>query len=37
MKKYFCEEDVFGYVWENCDRDGLWDGDAANGELINSR
>jgi len=28
-KKYFCEEDVFGYVWENADADGIWDGNDA--------
>jgi hypothetical protein len=28
-KKLFCEEDVFGFIWENADHEGMWDGDAA--------
>ena len=27
-KRYFCEEDVFGFIWQHCDNDGIWDGDA---------
>jgi hypothetical protein len=27
-KKYFCEEGVFEFIWNNCDHDGLWDGNA---------
>jgi hypothetical protein len=27
-KKYFCEEEVFGFIWEHAD-DGMWTGDAA--------
>ena len=29
MKKHFCEENVFGFVWNNADHDGMWNGDAA--------
>ena len=28
-KKYFGEESAFEFVWNNCDHDGLWNGDAA--------
>jgi hypothetical protein len=28
-KKYFCEEEVFGFIWDHADRHGIWDGDAA--------
>lgn len=28
-KKYFREEDVFGFVWEHANRAGMWDGDAS--------
>lgn len=28
-KKHFCEQEVFGFIWNNCDDDGLWTGDAA--------
>jgi hypothetical protein len=27
-RKYFGEEYVFEFIWQHCDRDGLWDGDA---------
>jgi hypothetical protein len=29
MKRHFCEEYVFGFIWEHADRDGIWDGDDA--------
>jgi len=30
MRKKCCsEEEVFAFVWNNCDDDGLWTGDAA--------
>jgi hypothetical protein len=29
-KKYFHWEEVFRFIWENADRDGIWRGDAAN-------
>ena len=29
MKKCFREEDVFGFVWEHADREGMWTGDSA--------
>jgi hypothetical protein len=28
-KKCCCEEEVFAFVWNNADEDGLWSGDAA--------
>jgi hypothetical protein len=28
-RKYSAEEDVFAFIWDNADRDGLWIGDAA--------
>ncbi len=28
-KKYFGEEEVFGFIWDNADRQGMWDGDDA--------
>ena len=28
IKKYLCEEQVFGFIWEHADHDGMWDGDA---------
>jgi len=28
-KKYFCEEEVFGFVWDSADGEGLWEGTAA--------
>jgi hypothetical protein len=28
-KKYFCEEDVFRFIWDAADRDGIWTGDAS--------
>jgi hypothetical protein len=28
-KKYCSEEEVFKFIWDNCDDDGLWNGDAA--------
>ena len=27
-RKYFGEECVFEFVWQHCDNDGIWDGDA---------
>jgi hypothetical protein len=27
-RKYFCEEYVVEFIWQHCDNDGLWDGDA---------
>ena len=27
-RKYFAEEYVFEFIWQHCDNDGLWDGDA---------
>jgi hypothetical protein len=29
-RKYFGEEYVFEHICQHCDRDGLWDGDAAS-------
>ena len=29
-QKYFDWEYVFDFIWQHCDRDGLWDGDAAS-------
>jgi hypothetical protein len=29
-KNHCCEEDVFGYVWQNADADGIWDGNDAS-------
>jgi hypothetical protein len=28
-KKCFREEDVFGFIWERADREGMWNGDSA--------
>jgi hypothetical protein len=28
-KKCFREEEVFGFVWEHADREGMWNGDSA--------
>jgi hypothetical protein len=28
-KKYFDWEQAFRFIWENADRDGIWQGDAA--------
>jgi hypothetical protein len=28
-RKYFGWEQVFEFIWQHCDRDGLWNGDAA--------
>jgi hypothetical protein len=28
-RKCFCEEQVFGFIWDSADADGLWDGDAS--------
>jgi len=28
MKKHFCEQEVFGFIWDNADTDGIWSGDA---------
>jgi hypothetical protein len=25
-KRYFREEDVFGFIWDAADSDGMWDG-----------
>jgi hypothetical protein len=29
-KRYFDWEEVFRFIWENADRDGIWHGDAAS-------
>jgi hypothetical protein len=29
-RKYFGWEQVFEFIWQHCDRDGLWTGDAAS-------
>ncbi len=26
--RYFCEEDVFRFIWDAADADGLWNGNA---------
>lgn len=26
-KRYFREEDVFGFIWKAADEDGIWEGD----------
>jgi hypothetical protein len=28
VKKHFGDEYLFEFIWNNCDREGLWDGDA---------
>ena len=28
-KKYCDQESVFAHIWDNCDQDGLWAGDAS--------
>jgi hypothetical protein len=25
-KKYFCEQEVFGFIWDSADTDGIWSG-----------
>jgi hypothetical protein len=29
MKKHFSFEEVFEYIWQHCDSEGLWNGDDA--------
>jgi hypothetical protein len=29
-KKYCSKEEVFKFIWDNCDHDGMWSGDIAS-------
>jgi hypothetical protein len=26
-KKHFCEQEVFGFIWDEANEDGMWEGD----------